>query len=107
MLRYRGSKAVISVPADTELAAMFVPSWANTKDAAITNTPNRVAPVTLGSSRNNFSKVSGDQIGLPNVTVELEDTIIPMKLVRANPHGMVNNWGHSASRGLRAKRAKS
>ena len=68
MFKYLGRRAVISVPAETLLAAMFVPvvettrlalgeimpsgfqgvvpSCASTKAAAMTNTPNRVAPVT-------------------------------------------------------------
>lgn len=37
----RGRRAVISVPADTELAAMLVPSWARANAVAMKNTPAR------------------------------------------------------------------
>lgn len=41
------------------------------------------------------------------MTVEEEETMMPMKDVTAKPTGMVMSWDHSASEGLRAKRAKS
>lgn len=63
MLIHRGSRAVKSVPAEMLLAAMLVPSWARAKDAAMMKTPKRVAPVTLGSSRNMVRRVRGDQMG--------------------------------------------
>lgn len=36
------------------------------------------------------------------MTDDEEETMIPMKLVTANPIGIVNNWAHSASLGRRA-----
>lgn len=41
------------------------------------------------------------------MTVEEDDTMIPMKDVMAKPTGIVISWDHRASFGLRAKRAKS
>lgn len=79
------------------------------KAAPITKTPNRVAPLTPGSSKNLVSRVSGLQIGssFGNITVADEVTMIPMKEVTANPHGMEMNCGRRASLGRRANRAKS
>lgn len=109
MLIHLGSNAVKSVPAEMELAAMFVPNCARVNAAAITNTPKRVAPLTPGSSKNLVSNVSGDQIGSSpgKMTVADDVTIIPIKLVTANPHGIERSCGNSASLGRRAKRAKS
>lgn len=109
MLIHLGSKAVKSVPAEMELAAMFVPNCARVNAAAMTKTPKRVAPLTPGSSKNLVSRVSGDQIGssLGKMTVAEDVTMIPMKEVTANPHGIERNWGRSASFGRRANRAKS
>ena len=91
MFRYLGKRAVMSVPADTLLAAIFVPSCASTKEAAMTKTPKRVPLPTFGSLRKRSSKSSGFQMGSSYMTDELEDTIMPMKLVKAKPHGMVNS----------------
>lgn len=44
ILRYRGRRAVMSVPAETELAAMLVPNWANEKANEIMKTPNLAGP---------------------------------------------------------------
>ena len=63
MLMNRGSKAVISVPAETEFAAIFVPSWARAKDDAIKKTPTRV-PVPP-SSKKNLRRSRGFQISWP------------------------------------------
>ena len=63
MLRYRGRSAVRSVPAETELAAILVPSCARAKADAIMKTPNRVDPFAL--SRNLLSKSRGFQTGSP------------------------------------------
>ncbi len=48
---YRGIMAVRSVPAEMEFAAMFVPSCATTKDAAMRNVPARspAEPTPWGS----------------------------------------------------------
>lgn len=94
-----------SVPAETELAAMFVPSCARAKPNAMKNTPARFAEEP--SSRKDCRRSSGFQIDVPKMTVEDEDTMIPMKEVTANPTGMAISWDQNASRGLRAKRAKS
>ena len=53
----------MSVPAETLLAAMFVPSWARAKAAAIMNTPKRSAE--LAPSSNLPSNSRGFQIGCP------------------------------------------
>lgn len=37
------------------------------------------------------------------MTEDDEETMIPMKLVTANPIGIVKSWAHSASLGRRAK----
>lgn len=73
----------------------------------MTNTPNLVALDTPSSLRNFSRRERGDQIGSPKMTVEEEDTIMPMKLVMANPTGIVNNCDHNASLGFLAKRLKS
>ena len=41
------------------------------------------------------------------MTVEEDETIMPMNEVTAKPTGIVMNCDHSASRGFLAKRAKS
>lgn len=41
------------------------------------------------------------------MTVDDDETMIPMNDVTANPTGMVMSWDQRASFGLRAKRAKS
>ena len=41
------------------------------------------------------------------MTVEDDDTMIPIKDVIANPIGMVNNWDQRASLGFLANREKS
>ena len=47
MFKYRGSSAVMSVPALTLLAAMFVPSCASTNAVAMMKTPNRAGPLAI------------------------------------------------------------
>lgn len=63
IFRYRGSRAVMSVPAEIEFAAILVPSCAKANADAITKTPKRVAPSAFSRKRLNRSK--GFQIGLP------------------------------------------
>lgn len=101
----RGNKADISVPAEIEFAAMFVPSCARAKALEMTKTPNRWPE--SARSRNLPRRSSGFQTGSSYRTPELEDTIIPMKEVIAKPIGIVNSCDQSASVGLRATRAKS
>lgn len=85
---------------------MFVPSWARAKALAMRKTPARFWLVP--SSRNDWRRLSGFQIGSPlKITVDDDDTMIPMKEVMAKPTGMVMSWDQSASLGLRAKRLKS
>ncbi len=106
MLRYRGSRAVISVPADTELAAMFVPSWARAKAAAMKKTPVRFPEVP--SSRKDWRSWRGFQIGSPlKMMVEEDETMMPINEVIPKPTGMVMSCDHKASVGVRANRAKS
>src|SRR5690242_1574131 len=101
-----GSNAVMSVPAEMEFAAILVPSCASVKAAEMTKTPKRCA--LPPSSRKDSRTLRGSQTGSPpKMTVDDEDTMIPMKDVIANPRGMVSSWGRKASDGLRAKRAKS
>jgi len=103
---YRGRRAVISVPAETLLAAILVPSWASAKAKAIKKTPARLLDVP--SFRNDCRRVRGFQIGSPwKITVLDEETMIPMKEVTAKPRGIVSNCDQRASLGFRAKRAKS
>ena len=85
---------------------MLVPSWARAKALAMKKTPARF--LELPSSRKDCSRSSGFQIGSPlKITVEEEETIMPMKEVMAKPMGMVSNCDQRASLGLRAKREKS
>jgi hypothetical protein len=70
---------------------MLVPNWARVKAAAIMNTPKRW-PRPLFSPKNDSSRFSGFQIGSPpKITVDEEETMMPIKLVMANPSGIVNN----------------
>lgn len=71
----------------------------------MTNTPNRSEE--LAPSRNFVRRSSGFQIALPKMTLDDEETIMPIKEVRANPIGIVKSWDHSALLGLFAKREKS
>lgn len=106
MVMKRGSRAVMSVPAATELAAIFVPSWARIKAAAMKKTPTRLAEPP--SFRNEVSNSRGFQIGSPpKITTDDEDTIIPMKQVTPKPMGIVRSWDHLTSLGFLAKRLKS
>jgi len=58
--------------------------------------------------RKEWRRSRGFQIGSPlKITVELEETIMPMKEVTAKPIGIVKSCDQRASLGLRAKRAKS
>jgi hypothetical protein len=59
------------------------------------------------SLRKDSRRVSGFQIASPKMTLDEDDTMIPMKDVIAKPQGMVMSWDHKASFGLRAKREKS
>lgn len=103
---YLGNRAVISVPAETEFAAMFVPSCASVNAVAIKKTPTRFCDDP--SARNECRRSRGFQMGSPlKMTVEDEDTMMPMMDVTPKPQGMVRSWERKASWGLRAKRAKS
>lgn len=105
MVQNRGSKAVRFVPAETELAAIFVPSCANVKPLAITKTPKRSAE--LAPSRNRPKSVRGFHISRPKITLEEDVTMIPMKDVTAKPTGMVTSCDHTVSLGLRENLVKS
>ena len=69
ILRYLGNKAVMSVPAETELAAILVPSWANANAKEIMKTPNLAGPFALspllGLIKKYPSSSSGFQMGFP------------------------------------------
>jgi hypothetical protein len=79
----------MSVPADTEFAAILVPSWAKAKPVEIMKTAKRSAE--LAPSRNFFNTSSGFHIIWPYSTEDDEETIIPMNDVMANPTGIVIN----------------
>ena len=57
------------MPADTELAAIFVPSWARVNPAAMMKTPKRAGPLALspvsGFSKKKVRRSKGFQIGSP------------------------------------------
>ena len=84
---------------------MLVPSCARAKAKATKKTPARFWWVP--SLRKDCKSSRGFQIGWPKMTVEEEETIIPIKDVIAKPTGMVMSCDQRASLGLRAKRAKS
>jgi hypothetical protein len=63
MFRYRGMRAVKSVPAETELAEIFVPSCARANPVAMMKMPKRWPE--LAPSRNMPSRSRGFQIGSP------------------------------------------
>ena len=66
---YRGNNAVMSVPADTELAAMLVPSCARANANEMMKTPNRAGPFAFfpvfGLIKKYESRFNGFQIGSP------------------------------------------
>lgn len=99
IVQNRGSKADRLVPAETELAAIFVPSWASANPAAITKIPNRSAE--LASSRNISIRIRGFQTDLPKITLDDEVTTMPINEVTANPTGIVMTCDHTASLGWR------
>jgi hypothetical protein len=101
----RGKRAVRLVPADTEFAAIFVPSCARAKPAAIAKIPNLSAE--LAPSKNIPRSVKGFQTARPKITLEEEETMMPIKEVTAKPTGIVTSCGHSASLGSRAYLVKS
>ena len=97
----------MSVPAETELAAMLVPSCASEKAAAMKKTPARF--LEPPSSRIKPRRSSGSQTGPVSGyrAAEEEETMMPMKDVKAKPMGMVQSCDQRASLGLPAKREKS
>lgn len=84
---------------------MLVPNWAKAKPAPMTKIPNRSAE--LAPFKNIPRSVSGFQTASPKITLEEEETMIPINEVTAKPTGMVINCGQKASLGLRAYLAKS
>lgn len=84
MYMNRGRRAVVSEPAETEFAAMFVPSWARANAAAMKKTPVRFpAPP---SARNRLSRSMGFQMGSLYITIDEDDTMIPTNEVSAKEH---------------------
>ena len=79
----------MSVPAETELAAMLVPSCARANAEAMMNTPRRERALAFASSRIWDRRSNGFQIVVPKMTCEDEDTIIPMNDVVAKAIGIV------------------
>lgn len=77
----------MSVPAETEFAAMFVPSCARAKAEEIMKTPKRCPE--LAPSWKLPRSCRGFQMGSPYMTLEDDDTMIPMKEVTAKPTGIV------------------
>lgn len=103
---YRGRRAVRSVPAETELAEILVPSWARANPVAIIKIPKRWPE--LAPFKNMPRRSRGFQTGsVSKITDEEDDTIIPINEVIPNPIGIVSNCDHSASFGVRANRVKS
>jgi hypothetical protein len=94
-----------SDPQETLFAAMLVPNWAKAKAKLIKKTPARVPEPP--SSRNAVRSSSGLQMASPKMTLEEDETMIPMKEVIAKPIGIVESWDQSASVGRRANLAKS
>ena len=93
MFNHRGKSAVMSVPADTEFAAIFVPNCASAKAKDIMNTPNLAGPLAVapvfGLTKKYDSRFNGFQMGSPYITAEEDDTMMPMKEVTAKPTGIV------------------
>ena len=101
----RGISAVISEPAETEFAAMFVPNCARAKAKEMKKTPAR-APL-FAPCRYCPKRSSGFQIVSPKITVEDEETITPMNDVIPKPIGIVRSWDQKASLGVLANLEKS
>ena len=95
MFNHRGKSAVMSVPAETEFAAIFVPSCASAKAKDMMKTPNLAGPLAVapvfGLTKKYDSRFNGFQIGCPYITAEDDDTMMPMKEVTAKPMGIVNS----------------
>ena len=72
---------------------------------AMKKTPARF--LLVPSFKKDWRRTRGFQIGLPKMTVEEEDTMMPMNEVTAKPMGIVKSWDQRASFGLRANREKS
>jgi len=102
----RGSSAVRSHPAETELADIFVPICAITKEAEMNHTPNLVAGEGL-SSKNRPNKSMGDQIASPYIACEDELTRMPIKHTIEDAKGSAKSCGQSAAAGVLALDAKS
>lgn len=79
----------MSVPADTEFAAILVPSCASAKAKAMKKTPARFQ--LPPSWRKDWRRSRGFHIGSPKITVEDEATMMPMKDVIAKPIGIVRS----------------
>lgn len=95
----------MSVPAETEFAAMLVPSWASAKAEAMKKTPARFDFVP--SLKKLVKRSRGFQIASPKMITDEEETMMPMKDVTAKPAGIVMSCDQRASLGLIANRVKS
>jgi hypothetical protein len=84
-----GRSAVKLVPADTEFAAMLVLSCARANPVEITKTTNLSAG--LATSRNIPKRVNGFHTACPKMTLEEDETIMPMNEVIAKPTGIVKS----------------
>lgn len=105
ILRYFGNRAVISVPAERELAEILVPTWAIAKPNAIRNTPPR-SPFERPSK--NFERTSrGFQYVSPYKIVEALETRIPIKHVTEKQTGNEMNCDQKDAPGLFANLEKS
>lgn len=105
ILIYLGKRAVMSVPAERELAEILVPTWAMVKQKARMNTPPR-SPLELPSK--NFERTSN---GFQKVSlyryVEALETRTPIKHVMEKQIGRVINCDQIAAFGLLANLEKS
>jgi hypothetical protein len=86
-VKNHGSSAVRLVPAETEFAAILVPNCATANPLEITKIPNLSAELAL--SRNIPQRVNGFHTAFPKITLEEDETMIPMNEVIANPTGIV------------------
>jgi hypothetical protein len=80
---------MLKLTAETEFAAIFVPSCASAKPVEMKNTPARF--LDPPSCRKEVSSSNGFQMAWPNIIVDDDETIIPIKDVRAKQMGMANN----------------
>ena len=85
----RESRGAPKLTAETELAAILVPNCASAKPVEMKNTPARF--LDPPSCRKDVSSSNGFQIAWPNIIVDDDETIIPIKDVSAKQIGMADS----------------